>query len=62
MLNTDLKSLADVQDEYFVLFETINEEFSHLGDADKIKIAQLVTGVCGTCHDASSGCQCWNDD
>ncbi len=62
MLNSDIQTEYDIKQQYPFLYEKIREEFPHLSEEDKVKIAQLVTGVCGTCRDAPSGCHCWNDD
>ena len=48
--------------EYPNLWRSVCSEFSGLDLTTRIKILALATNVCGSCHDAPSGCQCWNDE
>lgn len=44
------------------LWATASTMFPNLSIEDKERIVSLARGICGSCHDAPLGCQCWNDE
>jgi len=48
--------------DYPYLWATLHRDFGDLSAARRAQIVALMTGVCGACHDAEVGCQCWNDE
>jgi hypothetical protein len=57
----EVLSVMDLKD-YPKLMKTIDNDFPKASLGSKLKIASLVIGTCGYCHNAEAGCQCWNDD
>lgn len=48
--------------DYTALAATISHNLPGLLASDRNKVIAIVVGTCGSCHDANSRCQCWNDD
>ena len=53
---------GNIKTEYPRLAQVIELRFGHLHGYDKSDIASIVLGICGSCHNNDSKCQCWNDE
>ena len=53
---------AQIVREFPNLWEFICKEFEDFGFSEKRRVLALACNVCGSCHDAPSGCQCGNDE
>lgn len=42
------------------LWATIGRDFGDLPLARRLRLAELVAGVCGACRDAEAACRCWD--
>jgi hypothetical protein len=48
--------------EYPRLVETIERELPELNEEELSKVVSIVIDTCHSCYNASSICQCWNDE
>jgi hypothetical protein len=55
-------TFEEVAGDHPNLWATILYDFPYLGEEQQLRIANLVLGVCWSCHERPRGCRCSNDD
>ncbi len=61
MIEFDRITVMDAKAKHPELWETAKVTLA-LDDNRTALIVSLVIGICGDCHEAELGCQCWNDE
>lgn len=55
-------SLSEIELEYPYLVEKLKLEVPSMNDKQIRKVINVFLNTCNSCHNAESGCSCWNDE